>query len=61
MTQKITQLNFQIQQKQKNLAETRQRLEAGHALSKNLSSFTKEFDQFVGLILDQGKLLVSQH
>jgi type II secretory pathway component PulF len=57
VTEKITQMSFQIQQKQKNLAETRQRLEAGTALSKNLNAFTREFDQFVGLILDHGKFL----
>ncbi|KAI6175580.1 hypothetical protein M3Y97_00705000 [Aphelenchoides bicaudatus] len=53
LTEKITQLGLKIQEKQQNLAETRQKLEIGTALTQNLSSITKEFDQFVGLILNQ--------
>lgn len=55
VTQKITQLGLRIQQKQEDLAETRQKLEIGSALTRNLTSITQEFDQFVELILDQGK------
>ncbi len=61
MTQKITQLGLKIQQKQQDLAETRERLEAGTSLTRGLNTITQEFDQFVELLLDKGKNFDKDH